>query len=140
MTDQRPTARALFETQIACLARDDREAQMDLYADDLVYEFPFATDRPRRIEGREAFREVMSPFWEQGRKRGAKLAGWRADIHDTGDPDLIIAEFSFTIELEGKTFEVPYVQFFRTRAGKIVAVREYSNPTARAEIEKQLTG
>jgi ketosteroid isomerase-like protein len=140
MTAKGLTARALFERQIDCLARDDREAQMDLYADNLMYEFPFATDRPRRIEGREEFRKVMSPFWEHGRKRGAKLAGWRADVHDTGDPDFIIAEFSFRIELEGRTFEVPYVQFFRTRAGKIASVREYANPAARAEIEKQLSG
>jgi ketosteroid isomerase-like protein len=140
MNNQALFARALFERQIDCLMRDDREAQMDLYAADLLYEFPFATDRPRRIEGREEFRKVMSPFWEQGRKRGAKLAGWHADVHDTGDPDFIIAEFSFTIELEGRTFEVPYVQVFRTRAGQIASVREYANPAARAEIEKQLGG
>ena len=36
MPDAIPRARALFERQIDCLKRDDRVAQAELYADDLV--------------------------------------------------------------------------------------------------------
>jgi ketosteroid isomerase-like protein len=134
MTDQQLTARALFEKQLDCLVRDDREAQMRLYADDLLYEFPFATDRPRRIEGKEAFHNVMTPLWERNRQHGVKLVGWEAEVHDTPDPDFVVAEFTLTAEVEGKTVEVPFVQVFRTSDGKIAAVREYFSPVARSQI------
>ena len=133
MPDQLLGARALFEKQIDCLVRDDREAQAKLYADDLRYEFPFATDRPRRIEGRDAFLAVMHPLWQQARQQHIKVAGYRQQIHETADPDFIVAEFAFDVERDGATVEVPFVQFFRVREGRIAAVSEYFSTPARSE-------
>lgn len=133
MPDATLRARALFDMQIDCLKRDDREAQMRLYADDLLYEFPFATDRPRRIEGRDAFLAVMQPLWERVRAQGVRIAGIRTEVHETGDPDFIVAEFAFAVDAGGNTVDFPFVQFFRTRNGKIAAVREYFSPRGRAE-------
>jgi steroid delta-isomerase-like uncharacterized protein len=133
MPDQSLIARKLFEKQIDCLFRDDREAQAKLYADDLLYEFPFATDRPRRIEGRDAFLAVMQPLWQQARQRHVKIAGYREQIHETADPDFIVAEFAFDVEADGRTVEVPFVQFFRVRDGRIAAVSEYFSTSARSE-------
>ena len=95
-------ARALFEKQIDCIVTDDRKAQAKLYADDLLYEFPFATDRPRRIEGRDAFLAVMQPLWQQARQRHIKVVGCREQIHETADPDFIVAEFAFDVEIDGQ--------------------------------------
>jgi ketosteroid isomerase-like protein len=133
MPDQSLDVRALFEKQIDCIITDDREAQAKLYADDLHYEFPFATDRPRRIEGRDAFITVMQPLWQQARQRHIKVVGHRGQIHETADPDFIVAEFAFAIEIDGKTIDAPFVQFFRARGGRITAVREYFSPGARSE-------
>jgi ketosteroid isomerase-like protein len=137
MTNQQPRARVLFEKQIDCIVRDDREAQMLLYADDLLYEFPFATDRPRRIEGKEAFLAVMAPLWQRNRQRGVKLVRWDAEVHDTPDPDFIVAEFTLTAEVEGRPVEVPFVQVFRTSGGKIAAVREYFSPVVRSQLSSE---
>jgi ketosteroid isomerase-like protein len=133
MLDQPLDVRALFEKQIDCIVTDDREAQAKLYADDLLYEFPFATDRPRRIEGRDAFIATMQPLWQQSRQRRVKVVGHRGQIHETADPDFIVAEFAFTIEIDGRTIDAPFVQFFRVRGGRIAAVREYFSPAARSE-------
>ena len=54
-------------------------------------------------------------------------------IHETADPDFIVAECVFDIEIDGRTIEGPFVQFFRARDGKIVAVREYFSAAARSE-------
>jgi ketosteroid isomerase-like protein len=78
MPDQTLGARALFDMQMDCLKRDDRDAQMKLY-------------------------------------------------------DFIVAEFAFAVETDGNTVDFPFVQFFRTRDGKIAAVREYFSPRGRAE-------
>ena len=133
MYDRTLRARALFDMQIDCLKRDDRDRQMQLYAEDLVYEFPFATDRPRRIEGRDAFLAVMKPLWERVRAQGVKIADIRTQVHETGDPDFIVAEFAFAVDTGGDTVDFPFVQLFWTRGGKIAAVREYFSPRARAE-------
>src|SRR3954462_16019818 len=132
-TDQPLGARALFDLQIDCITRDDREAQAKLYADDFLCEFPFAIDRPRRIAGRDAFLAVMRPLWEQARGRDVKIAGCRAQVHETGDPDFIVAECTFATEIGGRTVDMPFVQLFWTRNGKISAVHEYFSPGARSE-------
>jgi ketosteroid isomerase-like protein len=133
MSDQSLDVRALFEKQIDCIVTDDREAQAKLYADDVLYEFPFATDRPRRIEGRDAFLAAMQPLWQQARRRQVKITGYRGQIHETADPDFIVAECAFDIEIDGRTIEGPFVQFFTVRDGRIAAVREYFSPGARSE-------
>jgi hypothetical protein len=127
-------ARALFERQIECIRRDDRAAQMQLYADDLLYEFPFATDRPRRLAGRDAFFRVMGPLWEQARQQGVKVVGCDARLHETRDPDLLVAEFTLAIEVAARRIELPFVQIIRARDGRIAAVREYFSPAARSEV------
>ncbi len=43
---------------------------MELYSEDVRYEFPFANDRPRMIESRKAFQAVMTPLWAEARQRG----------------------------------------------------------------------
>jgi len=133
MLDQSLDVRALFEKQIDCIVADDREAQAKLYAEDVLYEFPFATDRPRRIKGRDAFLTVMQPLWQLARQRHVKIAGYHGQIHETADPDFIVAECVFDIEIDGRTIEGPFVQFFRAHGGKIMAVREYFSSAARSE-------
>jgi ketosteroid isomerase-like protein len=133
MRDRSLDVRTLFEKQIDCIVRDDREAQARLYAEDVLYEFPFATDRPRRIEGRDAFLAVMQPLWQLARQRHVKVTGYRGQDQATTDPDFIVAECVFDIEIDGRTIEGPFVQFFRAHGGKIVAVREYFSAAARSE-------
>jgi len=133
MPDAIPRARALFERQIDCLKRDDSVAQAELYADDLVYDFPFAVDRPRHIEGKQAFLAVMRPMWERMRGRAVNVVGYREEITETADPDFLAAEFTLVVAAPSGPVNVSFVQFFRTRGGKIAAVREYFSPVARSE-------
>jgi ketosteroid isomerase-like protein len=133
MPDEPLRARALFDRQIDCLRRDDRAAQAELYADDLVYDFPFAVDRPRHIEGKEAFLAVMRPMWERVRGRSVNVVGYREEITETEDPDFLVAEFTLVVEAAGGPVDVSFVQFFRTRGGRIAAVREYFSPVARSQ-------
>ncbi len=92
-------ARTLFEKQMACVRNDDRDAQLQLYGEDCVYEFPFANDRPRRIVGPSEIRRVMTPLWEEARAKGVRVTGYEGILHETADPDLLIAEFTLSIEV-----------------------------------------
>ena len=125
---------AVFARQLDCITADDRAAQLRLYTDDLTYEFPFATDRPRVIHGRDAFARVMVPLWDQARALGVKITGSEHVLHQTSDPERIVAEFTLAIDVQQKRGEMRFVQFLWIRDGLIAAVREYFNPQARSEL------
>ena len=89
----------LFERQIECIMSDDRRAQMELYAEDVRYEFPFANDRPRLIESREAFRAIMTPLWDEARQRGVRVVGYDHEFHATDETGLFLAVFVLEVML-----------------------------------------
>jgi ketosteroid isomerase-like protein len=119
----------LFQRQIACVVDDERAAQLRLYAEDLRYEFPFANDRPRRIEGREAFRNAMEPIWERRRRNGVKLSLDSCEFHATDEEGLFLAVFALSAVVGGGAPESsPCVQLLRIRDGRIAEVREFFAP------------
>jgi ketosteroid isomerase-like protein len=119
----------LFKRQIACVVDDEREAQMRLYAEDLRYEFPLANDRPRRIEGRDAFRRAMEPIWERRRKNRVELSLESYEFHATDEEGLFAAVFSLRAAIDrGEPVSSPCVQLIRVRGGRIAEVREYFEP------------
>ncbi|MDB4955231.1 MAG: hypothetical protein JWO36_2800 [Myxococcales bacterium] len=128
-------ARELFARQIECIEQDDRAAQLELYAPDVVYEFPFANDRPRRIEGRDAFRRMMEPLWTAARARSVKVKCAHTNLIDGADPTVLVAEFALDSVVGGSSVTLEFVQVLRIRDDKIVHLREYFSPSARAEIE-----
>lgn len=100
----------------------------DLYAEDVVIEFPFA--RPgmrRRFEGREAFRSFVAAG---GVPLPVRFEGFRdVVIHDTADPEVIIAEYDLagTVTTTNRQAAESFVLVLRVRAGRIVHLREYQN-------------
>jgi ketosteroid isomerase-like protein len=130
-------AHNLFEKQIKCIMSDDRKAQMELYAEDLRYEFPFANDRPRLIESREAFLAVMTPLWKEAHQRGVKVIGCNHEFHATDEIDLFVAVFVLEVIATGNTRSLPFVQLIRIRDDLIVEVREYFSPSRRQEVIDQ---
>jgi hypothetical protein len=112
----------------------DMDAQADLYAVNGVLEWPFAPEGlPRRVEGREAIRRVLVPLGERARAAGHHLLEFRALVlHDTADPEVIIAEFDAQGEVlpGGQPYRLSYVQVLRVRDGEIVTFRDYWNPLA----------
>ena len=82
--------------------KDDREAQLQLYSEDCVYEFPFATARARRITGRDGISRVMAPLWDEARRLRARVVGMcEAVVHATTDPAVIVAEFTLSVDVKG---------------------------------------
>lgn len=133
-----PTPREIFERQIDCIRRGDRAGQLKLYADDVVYRFPFATDRPRVINGVEQFRQVMEPLWNRARAAGIKIVGYEGEAHQVlDDPELLFAEFTLTIDAGGESSQLEFVQKMRVRNGRIVAATEYFNALARERIRER---
>ena len=124
-------ARALDE-HLALLG-SDQQRWIDLFADDAVVEFPYATalGLPDRFVGKEAidryFRGALESFRE--------IAFRDARRYPTTDPDTALVEVhgSALIGPANKRYEQDYVMLARTRGGKIVLYREYWNPVPALE-------
>lgn len=127
------TPKQVFEEQIDCIRRGEREAQLKLYREDIVYRFPFATDREREIAGKDQFHKVMKPLWEALAASGARIVDVRSEVHQSADdPELIFAEFVFVMRLpDGASGELEFVQKMRVVDGKIASVTEYFSPVTR---------
>ncbi|HTE53016.1 MAG TPA: nuclear transport factor 2 family protein [Kofleriaceae bacterium] len=125
-------AERVFRRQLECVRKDDREAQLALYSENCIFEFPFATDRPRRLAGRDEFRRVMTPLWAEARRLGVVVTGCDAVVHMTTDPEVIVAEFTLTLAGAAEA-RIPFVQVVRVRDGRIAEIREYFSQAARSE-------
>jgi ketosteroid isomerase-like protein len=120
----------LFKLQIQCIIDDDRETQMGIYSEDLHYEFPFANDRPKIIEGRDAIKKVMQPIWERRRKNNVQLSLDKYEFHATDEPSLFLAVFVFKAVIDKKSEPIlsDYIQLIRIKDKHIIEVREYFKP------------
>jgi uncharacterized protein len=101
-----------------------------LYAEDAVVEQPFAAPQPTRLEGREAIRQHFATA-----ARGPlELRASNVVVHETGDPEVIIAEFGYAgrVTTTGHAFRVANIQVLRVRDARIVSSRDYHNHLALA--------
>ncbi|MDX6328129.1 MAG: hypothetical protein QOI83_512 [Streptomycetaceae bacterium] len=99
----------------------------ELYAKDTVVEMPFAKPVPGRLEGREAVRRHFAGA------AGLPIEFRVRDlvVHETGDPEVIIAEFSYAgrVISTGRAFVAANAQVIRVRDGLIVSSRDYHDHT-----------
>jgi hypothetical protein len=130
MTDAREIRTRNSATLRAALAAvGDVAAQMAHYADDTVFEFPYASP-PARIEGKQAVTEYLTAAMETFQIRLTVT-----DIHETTDPDTLVAEFTSDgkVTTTGKTYTNTYISVVRFRNGLIVSQKEFYNPNAAVE-------
>jgi uncharacterized protein len=131
--------RELVERVHRLAAAYDLRGQADLYAPDGVLEWPFApAGVPRRTEGRERIREVLTSLEAAVRRAGTRVTAVRTTaVHQTADPEVVIVE----LEVAGKptttgaTYQLPYIQVFRIRDGQILLFRDYFGPGTAAALE-----
>jgi len=57
-------------------------------------------------------------------------------VHQTTDPEVIVAEFRYLGSVGGRSFQVPCVFVMRVRDGEIVESRDYISPTDRERAQR----
>ena len=132
------TARQTVERFLEAAVSPTPGDMADCYADRFVIEMPFAGGlAPERSElTREEFRARVTAGLAA--RRYTRAIDVR--IHDTADPDVIVAEY----RLEGRKgvdaipFSLPFVMIITVRDGLIVHSRDYSNPIDGARLLDRL--
>ncbi|WP_327404911.1 nuclear transport factor 2 family protein [Streptomyces sp. NBC_01288] len=123
------TPREIFMLKQERISRLDADGQADLFAEDGVLEVPFSPNGlPRRFEGRETIRAVISAALQNATRGTRRLLDHLDEtVYETDDPEVVIAEFTSRTEdtVTGEHFQARYIQVLRIRDGQIVLFRDY---------------
>jgi uncharacterized protein len=100
----------------------------DLYAEVTDVRHPMATPEAEPLTSRHALREHFAgPPEAQGTIRERRVVD--VVVHETTDPEVIVAEFAYEFPRPGGTaIKVPCVFVMRIRDGQIVESRDYIDP------------
>jgi ketosteroid isomerase-like protein len=120
-----PSPKDVVQRLIAGVPARRWDALPELYAADAVVDHPMQLPARARIAGRDALARHFAAA-------GGLPLEMRAEnvvIHDTGDPEVVIAEFDYRARntSTGSEFRVANVFVVRVREGLIVESRDYSN-------------
>jgi ketosteroid isomerase-like protein len=103
-----------------------------LYADETDVVHPFDPERAPALRTRDQLREHFAAG--AARSQRVRFAPEDIRIHDTTDPEVVVAEFTYRgarIDT-GEPFEVPGIFVMRVRDGEIVESRDYFDHAAAA--------
>jgi ketosteroid isomerase-like protein len=112
---------AVFERLSRGISEGRWNELADLYAEDAVVDQPFTAPAPGHLQGRESIREHFSG----ADRMGVELTARNVVVHQTTDPEVIVAEFDYDITTGDGTFSAANIQVLRIRDGLIVATRDY---------------
>jgi ketosteroid isomerase-like protein len=108
-----------------------------LYAEQTHVVHPFDPLRAAPLRTREELREHFAPA-DAG--PGLPRRAANITIHQTTDPEVIVAEFEYqgTVAGTGEPFALPGIFVLRVRDGEIVSSRDYFDHLTAARVRGQL--
>jgi len=109
--------------------RKDYAAFLDLFTDDIVFEFPYAQERnPKRLYGKVALQQYL----EEMEKVLAITSFTKPVIHIAADAPVFFAQFeaSGKILVTGESYEQSYISVVEVQDDRIIRYQDYWNPLA----------
>jgi ketosteroid isomerase-like protein len=116
----------VFRELASRLDNREWERAAELYAEDVVVTNPFAAEGPTTSTGRDAVRQFFVGLGSQL----DTLAITDPTLTDGADPEVLVAEFSFSATAGGGSvaFTLPAMFVLRVRDGQIISSRDYIGP------------
>jgi len=137
---QPPSPRDVFHELVhgVCDQRWDDLPRLYALETDVVH--PFDPRRAPALRTREQLREHFHAGAVTLGQAGLRFQPANITVHDTADPEVIVAEFEYrgTLPRTGALFAVPCIFVLRVRDGEIVASRDYVDHLAMARALGQL--
>ena len=126
------TAREVVDTLLDAIVHAPDQVA-DLYAPEVVIEMPFGP--PLVPARREMQREDLRAQMKTGATERTYTSVENVAVHETTDPDVVIAEFEVHGQLlaDGRSFALPFLMIITVEDGLIVSSRDYNNPVVSAQ-------
>jgi ketosteroid isomerase-like protein len=126
----------VFLALVNAVADGRWEELPDFYAEQADVVHPFDPLRGPALRSREAIRQYSSRAGAGPRQR-RRVAN--VTIHETTDPEVIVAEFEYQgTDDKGEQVALPAIFVLRVRDGEIVSSRDYHDHLASARARGQL--
>ncbi|GAA2591529.1 hypothetical protein GCM10010435_82820 [Winogradskya consettensis] len=132
-----PSPREVFLALVNGVAEGRWDDLPGLYAEHTDVVHPFDPLRAPALRSRDELREHFRPAGT-----GPRVERHPADItiHETTDPEVIIAEFAYQGTIDGRPFTQPGIFVVRVRDGRIVSSRDYFDHLTMARDRGTLAG
>ncbi|MDG6109875.1 nuclear transport factor 2 family protein [Dactylosporangium aurantiacum] len=127
--------REVFLALVHGVAEGRWEELPDLYAERTHVVHPFDPLRAPALRTRD---ELRAHFRPGGGGPDLRRRPDGITIHDTADPEVIVAEFEYRGTADGEPFALPGVFVLRVRDGRIVESRDYFDHVTAARIRGRL--
>jgi ketosteroid isomerase-like protein len=129
--------REVFLALVNGIADGNLEGLPELYAEEIDVVHPFDPLRGAPLRSRDELRARMEQLANRPRER--RRVG-NVTIHDTTDPEVIVAEFEYqgTLPGTGEPYALPAIFVLRVRNGEIVSSRDYHDHLASARVAGRL--
>lgn len=131
--------RELFEQLLNRMSTGRPEEAAELYVDDFELWLPFLLPEPVTVNGKAEHQQRIGP---ELRDSGGKVPRLYDDleirdliIHETSDPNVIVAEWTYVSRVGETTIVNPNIIVMECRDGKIVRSRDYHNHVNRARAD-----
>ena len=134
MTPHR-SPREVFLALVTGVAEGRWEELPDLYAEQTHVVHPFDPLRGPALRSRE---ELRAHFTPTGTGPVIERRATGITVHETTDPEVVIAEFEYRGTADGRPFTQPGIFVLRVRDGQIVSSRDYIDHVTAAAIRGRL--
>lgn len=106
------------------LSNQDWDVLVNLYAEDVIIQWPLAVPAPVIIRGRQALQKTLQDGWKL-----LELQASNIRVHETLDPEIVIAEYDYNgkARATGKAFRSANILVLTIRNGRIISARGYHN-------------
>jgi uncharacterized protein len=129
--------REVFLALVNGIAAGNLDGLADLYAEEIDVVHPFDPLHGAPLRTRDELRERLESAGARPRQR--RRVG-NVTIHETTDPEVIVAEFEYQGTADtGEPYALPAVFVMRVRNGEIVSSRDYHDHLASARAGGRLS-
>ncbi|MEU4171195.1 nuclear transport factor 2 family protein [Streptomyces sp. NPDC026665] len=137
-----PSPREVFLQLVHGVADANFDELPGLYGEVTDVRHPMATPESEPLTSRRALQEHFT-VPSEARESLPKRRVVDVVVHETADPEVIVAEFAYEFTSpEGSAAKVPCVFVMRVREGRIIESRDYIDPirtyTARGDLDRLL--
>jgi uncharacterized protein len=131
------TPREVFLALVNGIAEGNPDGLPELYAEQIDVSHPFDPLHAAPIRSREEIRRRLAQLAAGGRRPSRRVG--HVTIHETTDPEVIVAEFEYQGTTEaGEPYALPAIFVMRVRDGEIVTSRDYHDHLASARVAGRL--